>query len=61
MSESRDEMTAGPDSPRVFRTTYWRDHSNEQQGGKISLSALSPEEPQLMASRLMKAMGLQPD
>jgi hypothetical protein len=35
-----------------------RDHSNEQDRGRIDLSALTPDERQLMASLLRKAMGM---
>lgn len=36
-----------------------RDHSNEQETGRIDLSALTPDERQTMALLLKKAMGLQ--
>ena len=35
-----------------------RDHSNEQDRGRIDLSVLTPDERQLMASLLRKAMGM---
>jgi len=36
-----------------------RDHSNEQDRGRIDLSALTPDERQTMALLLKKCMGLQ--
>ena len=56
-----------PDSRVVFMATEAvlnrgagkpRDHSNEQDRGRIDLSALTPDERQLMASLLRKAMGM---
>lgn len=36
-------------------------HSDEQQAGRIDLSALSQQERQSLAKLLMRAMGMQPD